>query len=151
MILPELSGFEICGRVREIPDVPIIIYGALGSEPEKVQTFEQGADDYIVKGTGMSEVIAKVSAVMRRSSDTPYEPTGSYVEDVLNTNYTSQTVAVCGAQIDLTRTKYKLLTTLVVQKDRPIPPDQLLHGVWGREYSTDELVKWHFDLLRRKL
>ena len=77
MILPELSGFEICGRVREIPDVPIIIYGALGSEPEKVQTFEQGADDYIVKGTGMSEVIAKVSAVMRRSSDTPYEPTGS--------------------------------------------------------------------------
>ena len=48
MILPELSWFEICGRVREIPDAPIIIYGALRSEPEKVQTFEQGADDYIV-------------------------------------------------------------------------------------------------------
>ncbi|SVE46875.1 uncharacterized protein METZ01_LOCUS499729, partial [marine metagenome] len=55
VMLPGLSGFEICGRVREMPDVPIIMYGALGSEPEKVQAFEQGADDYIVKGTGMSE------------------------------------------------------------------------------------------------
>ncbi len=127
------------------------MYGALGSEPEKVQAFEQGADDYIVKGTGMSEVMARVSAAMRRSSETPSEPTGSYVDDVLNINYTSQTVAVCGAQIDLTRTKYKLLTTLVAQKDRPIPPDPLLHGVWGRGYNTDELVKWHIDLLRRKL
>jgi two-component system KDP operon response regulator KdpE len=134
-----------------MPDVPIIMYGALGSEPEKVQAFEQGADDYIVKGTGMSEVMARVSAAMRRSSETPSEPTGSYVDDVLNINYTSQTVAVCGAQIDLTRTKYKLLTTLVAQKDRPIPPDPLLHGVWGRGYNTDELVKWHIDLLRRKL
>ncbi len=62
------------------------MYGALGSEPEKVQAFEQGADDYIVKGTGMSEVMARVSAAMRRSSETPSEPTGSYVDDVLNIN-----------------------------------------------------------------
>jgi DNA-binding response OmpR family regulator len=64
---------------------------------------------------------------------------------------TSQTVAVCGAQIGLTPTEYKLLTTLVAQKDRSTPADPLLHGVWGREYSTDELVKWHIGLLRRKL
>jgi DNA-binding response OmpR family regulator len=127
------------------------MYGALGSEPEKVEAFEQGAGDYIVKCTGISEVMARVSAVMRRSSATPSEPTGSYVDDLPNINYTSPTVAVCGAQIGLTPTEYKLLTTLVSQKDRPIPADQLLHGVWGREYSRGEMVKWHIGLLRRKL
>jgi two-component system KDP operon response regulator KdpE len=75
----------------------------------------------------------------------------AYVDDVLNINYISQTVAVRGEPTDLTPTEYKLLTTLVAQKDRPIPADQLLHGVWDREYSTDELVKWHIGHLRRKL
>lgn len=152
VMLPGLSGFEICGRIRELSDVPVIMYSALGSETEKVEAFEKGADDYIVKGTGMGEVMARVSAVMRRSSATgSSEPTDSYVDAVLNINYTSQTVAVRGEAIDLTPTEYKLLTTLVNQKGRPIPADQLLHGVWGREYSTDELVKWHIGHLRRKL
>ena len=152
VMLPGMSGFEICGRIRELSEVPVIMYSALGSETEKVQAFEKGADDYIVKGTGMGEVMARVSAVMRRSGATgTAEPTDTYVDDVLNINYTSQTVAVRGKPIDLTPTEYKLLTTLVNQKGRPIPADQLLHGVWGREYSTDELVKWHIGHLRRKL
>ena len=152
VMLPGLSGFEICGRIRELSEVPVIMYSALGSETEKVEAFEKGADDYIVKGTGMGEVIARVSAVMRRSSATgTADPTETYVDGVLNINYTSQTVAIRGEQIDLTPTEYKLLTTLVNQKGRPIPADQLLHGVWGREYSTDELVKWHIGHLRRKL
>jgi DNA-binding response OmpR family regulator len=92
--------------------------------------------------------MARVSAVIRRSSTTSSEPPDSYVDDVLNINYTSQTVAVCDEQIDVTPTEYKLLTTLVAQKDRTIPADQLLHGVWGREYSTDELAKWHIGHLR---
>lgn len=151
VMLPGLSGFEICGRIREMSDVPIIMYSALGSETEKVEAFEKGADDYIVKGTGMGEVMARVSAVMRRSGNVSAETSDTYVDDVININYTSQTVAVRGEQIDLTPTEYKLLTTLVNQKGRPIPADQLLHGVWGREYSTDELVKWHIGHLRRKL
>lgn len=149
--LPGLSGFEICGRIREMSDVPIIMYSALGSETEKVEAFEKGADDYIVKGTGMGEVLARVSAVLRRAANVANEPTDTYVDDVISINYTSQTVAVRGEQTDLTPTEYKLLTTLVSQKGRPIPADQLLHGVWGREYSTDELVKWHIGHLRRKL
>ncbi len=152
VMLPGLSGFEICGRIRELSDVPVIMYSALGSETEKVEAFEKGADDYIVKGTGMGEVMARVSAVMRRSNAAgTSEATDTYVDDVLNINYTSQTVAVRGEQCDLTPTEYKLLTTLVNQKGKPIPADQLLHGVWGREYSTDELVKWHIGHLRRKL
>jgi DNA-binding response OmpR family regulator len=151
VMLPGLSGFEICGRIRELSEVPVIMYSALGSETEKVEAFEKGADDYIVKGTGMGEVMARVSAVLRRSGAAPAETTDSYVDDVLNINYASQTVAVRGEQIDLTPTEYKLLTTLVDQKSRPIPADQLLHGVWGREYSTDELVKWHIGHLRRKI
>ncbi len=151
VMLPGLSGFEICGRIRELSDVPVIMYSALGSETEKVEAFEKGADDYIVKGTGMGEVIARVSAVIRRSNAVSVEPVDSYVDDVLNINYASQTIAVRGEQIDLTPTEYKLLTTLVHQKNRPIPADQLLHGVWGREYSTDELVKWHIGHLRRKI
>ena len=151
VMLPGLSGFEICERIRELSDVPVIMYSALGSETEKVEAFNKGADDYIVKGTGMGEVMARVSAVLRRSNTVNSEPAESYVDDVLNINMTSQTVAVRGEQIDLTPTEYKLLTTLVNQKGRSIPADQLLHGVWGREYSSDELVKWHIGHLRRKL
>jgi len=151
VMLPGLSGFEICERIRELSDVPVIMYSALGSETEKVEAFNKGADDYIVKGTGMGEVMARVSAVLRRSNTVNSEPAESYVDDVLNINMTSQTVAVRSEQIDLTPTEYKLLTTLVNQKGRPIPADQLLHGVWGREYSSDELVKWHIGHLRRKL
>ncbi len=151
VMLPGLSGFEICGRIREMSSVPVIMYSALGSEAEKVQAFEKGADDYIVKGTGMGEVMARIAAVMRRSNAVPGEATDTYVDDVLNINFTSQTVAVRGEQTDLTPTEYKLLTALVNQKGRPIPAEQLLHGVWGREYNTGELVKWHVGHLRRKI
>ncbi len=151
VMLPGMSGFEICGRIRELSDVPVIMYSALGTEAEKVQAFDKGADDYIVKGTGMSEVMARIAAVMRRSNAVPSQAAETYVDDVLNINFTSQTVAVRGEPTDLTPTEYKLLTTLVNQKGRPIPAEQLLHGVWGREYDTDELVKWHVGHLRRKI
>ncbi|NQW21572.1 MAG: response regulator transcription factor [Chloroflexi bacterium] len=151
VMLPGLSGLEICSRIRELSEVPIIMHSALGNESEKVEAFERGADDYIVKGTGMGEMMARVSAVMRRTNSVTSEAADSYLDDVLNINYTSQTVAIRGVQIDLTPTEYKLLTTLVNQKGRPIPADQLLRGVWGREYSTDELVKWHIGHLRRKI
>jgi two-component system KDP operon response regulator KdpE len=122
-MLPGLSGFEICERVRDMSDVPIIMYSALGSETEKVEAFEKGADDYIVKGTGMGEVMARVSAVVRRATNVATEPSNTYADDVISINYTSQTVVVRGEQTDLTPTEYKLLTTLVNQKGRPIPAD----------------------------
>ena len=151
VMLPGLSGFEICGRIRELSEVPVIMYSALGSEAEKVQAFDKGADDYIVKGTGMGEVMARIAAVMRRSNAVPRDVSETYVDDVLNINFASQTITVRGEPTDLTPTEYKLLTTLVSQKGRPIPAEQLLHGVWGREYNTDELVKWHVGHLRRKI
>ncbi|MCH8229298.1 MAG: response regulator transcription factor [Chloroflexi bacterium] len=151
VMLPGLSGFEICGRIRELSEVPVIMYSALGSEAEKVQAFDKGADDYIVKGTGMGEVMARIAAVMRRSNAVPGDVSETYVDDVLNINFTSQSVTVRGEPTDLTPTEYKLLTTLVSQRGRPIPAEQLLHGVWGREYNTDELVKWHVGHLRRKI
>ena len=151
VMLPGLSGFEICGRIRELSEVPVIMYSALGSEAEKVQAFDKGADDYIVKGTGMGEVMARIAAVMRRSNAVPSDVSETYVDDVLNINFTSQSVTVRGEPTDLTPTEYKLLTTLVSQRGRPIPAEQLLHGVWGREYNTDELVKWHVGHLRRKI
>jgi DNA-binding response OmpR family regulator len=151
VMLPGLSGFEICGRIREMSETPIIMYSALGSESEKVQAFEKGADDYIVKGAGMGEVMARITAVMRRATSVTGENVETYLDDVLHINYNSQTVAVRGEQIDLTPTEYKLITTLVAQKSKPIPAEQLLHGVWGREYNTDELVKWHIGHLRRKI
>ena len=151
VLLPGLSGFEICARIRELSDVPVIMYSALGSEAEKVQAFDKGADDYIVKGTGMGEVMARIAAVMRRSNANPVRAPDTYMDAVLNIDFTSQTVAVRGEPTELTPTEYKLLTMLVGQKGRPVPAEQLLHGVWGQEYSTDELVKWHVGHLRRKI
>lgn len=152
VLLPGTTGFDLCERIRTMSNVPVIILSGLADEREKIRAFEKGADDYVVKGTGMGEILARVAAGLRRASS----PTGPatvdrYSDEALEIDFARRTVSVRGEDVDLTPTEYKLLSTLVRQKGQPVPAEQLLHSVWGREYDTEELVKWHVGHLRRKI
>lgn len=152
VLLPGTTGFDLCERIRSMSNVPVIILSGLADEREKIRAFEKGADDYVVKGTGMGELLARVSAGLRRASS----PTGpatvdKFSDSVIEIDFGRRTVSVRGDDVDLTPTEYKLLSMLVRQKGQPVPAEQLLHSVWGREYDTEELVKWHVGHLRRKV
>ena len=152
VLLPGTTGFDLCERIRSMSNVPIIILSGLADEREKIRAFEKGADDYVVKGTGMGELLARVSAGLRRaSSTTSPAAVDKFSDDVIELDFARRTVAVRGDDIDLTPTEYKLLSLLVRQKGQPVPAEQLLHSVWGREYDTEELVKWHVGHLRQKI
>lgn len=152
VLLPGTTGFDLCERIRSMSNVPVIILSGLADEREKIRAFEKGADDYVVKGTGMGEILARVAAGLRRASS----PTGpatvdKFSDDAIEIDFARRTVSIRGEATDLTPTEYKLLSMLVRQKGQPVPAEQLLHSVWGREYDTEELVKWHVGHLRRKV
>jgi DNA-binding response OmpR family regulator len=128
------------------------MFSAIGNEREKVWAFERGADDYVVKGTGMGEMMARIAASLRRSkTPAPSAPVSKFTDDVISMDFASSTVEVRGTPVELTPTEFKLLSLLVRNKGKPVPAERLLHGVWGREYDTEELVKWHIGHLRQKI
>jgi DNA-binding response OmpR family regulator len=97
-------------------------------------------------------VLARINAALRRArSPAPVAPVEGYRDDAISMDYASSTVNVRGVPVELTPTEYKLLSMLVQHRGRPVPAERLLHGVWGREYDTDELVKWHIGHLRQKI
>jgi len=152
VLLPGTTGFDLCERIRSMSNVPVIILSGLADEREKIRAFEKGADDYVVKGTGMGELLARVSAGLRRASSGSAPATvDKFSDDTVEIDFARRTVAIRGEDVDLTPTEYKLLSMLVRQKGQPVPAEQLLHSVWGREYDTEELVKWHVGHLRKKI
>jgi DNA-binding response OmpR family regulator len=152
--LPGLSGLELCSRIREMSDIPIIIFSGIGDTKEKLEAFNRGADDYVVKTASLDELLARVHAGLRRATKTPQaQETASevYRDSIINVDFSRSTVTVRGKAVDLTPTEYQLLSILVQNAGHPIRADQLLRRVWGPEYSTEDLVKWHIRHLRRKI
>lgn len=152
MMLPGLNGTEICKRIRSVSDTPIIILSAVDDEAQKIHALTVGADDYVVKGAGIGELLARIKASLRRvrlnresGSDTHYS------DSLLEVDFTRQSVTVSGKSIELTPIEFKLLAELVRHEGQPMSSNELLEAVWGVGYETDSLVKWHISRLRRKL
>ncbi len=151
--LPGMNGLDLCASIRSMSDIPIIIFSALHDTGEKLIAFERGADDYVVKDTPMEELTARIAVALRHagSSATASEVEESYSDEWMEINFTKFSVRVRGEDVDLTPTEYKILTLLVKRAGEPVPPQQLLRRVWGPEYDSEDLVKWHVGHLRRKI
>jgi two-component system KDP operon response regulator KdpE len=149
--LPGLTGLEVCDSIRTLSDVPVIIFTTTTDVAEKLDAFDRGADDYIVKGTEMAEIVARVGPALRRSSSVKDDAPEPYSDPALHLDITSRTATVRGCVAELTRTEYELLAALVKRVGQPIPASQLLQSVWGPEYDSEELVKWHIGRLRKKI
>lgn len=152
LMLPGMSGTEVCKRVRAVSDTPIIILSAVDDEAQKIHALTIGADDYVVKGAGMGELLARIKASLRRVRLN--RKTGSsthYSDALLEVDFTRQAVTVNKRHVELTPIEFKLLAELVRHEGQPLSSNELLEAVWGSGYETDSLVKWHISRLRRKL
>ncbi len=155
VMLPDLSGREVCRRIRATSAVPIIMLSALDEEVDKVVGLELGADDYNTKPFGMRELRSRVRAVLRRSQlavATP-ETDGERLEvgDVL-LDPARRIVTVDGATVDLTYVEFELLQMLMSSPGRVFSRSQLLDGVWGSsDFREPRTVDVHVRHLREKL
>ena len=139
IMLPKMDGFDVCRKIREKLNVPIIMITARDEEVDKVLGLELGADDYITKPFSVRELIARVKANMRRvSSGTASELDDKiYVDDNFVINVTQYEAVKNGVVLDLTLREYELLKFLVTQPNRIFTREALLSSVWGYEFYGD--------------
>jgi DNA-binding response OmpR family regulator len=151
--MPQMSGFEVLQRIREVSDAPVLMLTARGDEMSKVKGLEMGADDYLVKPFSHLELFARIKAVLRRSElPAPVSAAPSFISGDVAVNFDSREVTVSGEPVKLTPTEYKLLYQLVRNAGRVLPFDMLLSKVWGDEYRGDtDYLKTYVSRLRKKL
>ena len=138
IMMPKMDGFEVCRRLREWSQVPVIMLSALGDEGDKVKCLDLGADDYITKPFGASELIARVRAVLRRTEGAGTIPTQpSFTSGDLEINFVKRRVTVAGNEVKLTPTEYALLQEFVLNAGKVLTHTYLLNKVWGSEYRED--------------
>ncbi len=153
VMLPKMDGMEVCQRIREKSNVPIIMLTAKGEDMDKILGLEYGADDYMTKPFNILEVKARIKAIMRRTSK-PAEGqshnTLSFGELVIDEDARSVTVA--GREIGLTGREFDVLTLLARTPGKVYSREELLEEVWGPEYPGDaRTVDVHVRRLREKL
>ena len=138
IMMPKMDGFEVCRRLREWSQVPVIMLSALGDEGDKVKCLDLGADDYITKPFGASELTARVRAVLRRTEGAGTIPTQpSFTSGDLEINFVKRRVTVAGNEVKLTPTEYALLQEFVLNAGKVLTHTYLLNKVWGSEYRED--------------
>lgn len=152
LMLPGMSGLELCRRLRREPETrrtPIIMLTAKVTEADKITGLEMGADDYIVKPFSVKEVVARVRAVLRRS-DTAAIP--RYEDEKLSIDFEDMRVICSGNDVKLTRKEFALLTNLAKNAGRVATRQNLLDNVWGYSYFGDtRTLDVHIRRLRQKL
>jgi two-component system KDP operon response regulator KdpE len=148
--LPDGDGVELTRRVREWSQTPIIILSVREAEVEKVAALDAGADDYLTKPFGLSELLARMRVVMRRQPGADREPvirTGGLTVDLAR-----RTVTVRDEAISLTPTEYALLRALATHAGRVLTHTQLMRQVWGLGYENDlHILRVNMSNLRRKI
>jgi two-component system, OmpR family, KDP operon response regulator KdpE len=151
LVLPEMSGLDVCRRVREFSAVPIIVLSAKGSESDKVAALDLGADDYVTKPFGMDELLARVRAVLRRLAVSESESRVLTVGDVL-VDVDEHRVVVGRKEVKLTPKEFDVLKYLVSNAGKVVTHRALLQAVWGWQ-STDqtEYLRVFINQLRRKI
>ncbi|MCI8508832.1 MAG: response regulator transcription factor [Lachnospiraceae bacterium] len=154
VMLPGLSGFEVCQAIREFSDVPIIMLTAKGEDMDKILGLEYGADDYITKPFNILEVKARIKAIIRRNQKkTPaVDNPKTLIEGELKIEMDSRRVSLAGKEINLTAKEFNILTLLLFHPNKVYSRDDLLKEVWGSDALGDgRTVDVHVRRLREKI
>lgn len=145
IMLPDMEGFRILERVR---DLPTIVLTARGAAIDKMRGFGLGADDYIVKPFEVAELLMRVRAVLRRTQ----RADSRYQIDDLEILFDARQVRLCGVPVELTPQEYILLETLVQNRNIALTRSRLLHEAWGADFlGESRTVDVHIQKLRKKL
>jgi DNA-binding response OmpR family regulator len=154
--MPELDGWQTLERIRDLSDVPVLMLTARAGELDKVRGLRGGADDYVTKPFGRQELLARVEALLRRTSGPP-EVRAAYADAALRIDYVSREVTVRGRggewrPVQLTPLEFKLLSAFVRHPNETLSRARLLELVWGDvEGFGGDQVKLYVGYLRRKL
>ena len=139
IMMPKMDGFQVCKKIRETLNVPIIMLTARAEEVDKVLGLEMGADDYVTKPFSIRELMARVKANLRRREPAPTEPEveETYVFEEITIDLKRYTLKKRDEDIGLTRREFELIKFLAMQKGQVFSREILLEKVWGYEYFGD--------------
>ena len=158
VMLPKLTGFEVCQQIREFSNVPVVMLTAKGEDMDKILGLEYGADDYITKPFSVVEVLARIRALIRRTTQYDHSvsapPEGPKLLQAgsLTMNLADYTVTKKGAKIDLTAKEFEILKLLVKNPKKVYTKEQIYSSVWNDAYVGDEnAVNVHISRLRNKI
>ena len=154
IMLPKLTGLEVCQQIREFSNVPIIMLTAKDNDMDKIMGLEYGADDYITKPFNILEVKARIKAIMRRTSSRDREASGpkTVVNGDLKLDCDSRRVYIAGREVNLTAREFDLLELLALNPNKVYSRENLLKLVWGNDYPGDvRTVDVHIRRLREKI
>ncbi|PIF02686.1 MAG: DNA-binding response regulator [Propionibacterium sp.] len=150
LMLPTMSGTEVCKKLRLLGNTPIIMVTARDSEIDKVVGLELGADDYVTKPFSQRELVARIRAVLRRSQEQPISDVIEVAQVRLDVQ--RHEVSVAGKSITLPLKEFELLELLLRNADRVITRDQLIDRIWGSDYVGDtKTLDVHIKRLRSKI
>jgi DNA-binding response OmpR family regulator len=148
--MPELDGWEVLERIRDLSEVPVLMLTARDSESDRVRGLRGGADDYVTKPFDRDELLARVEAMLRRAprADEPV----SYTDSFIQVDFVQRTASVEGRDLALTRLEYNLLEAFVRHPNQVLSQEQLLELAWEDPHAVSrDQVKLYVGYLRRKL
>ncbi len=158
IMMPELDGFSACREIRKITQTPIIMLSARGEEYDKINGFELGIDDYVVKPFSPKELMLRVDAVMKRvnrqssASDKPQNQIIELDGGALRADVTARIVYVDGARVDMSPKEYDLFFYMLANCNIALSREKLISEVWGYDFYGDaRTLDTHIKLLRRSL
>lgn len=153
LMLPELSGIEVCRRIRQESSVPIIMLTAKGDITDKVVGLDMGANDYMTKPFAIEELLARIRAALKNKMAAEPKKEGRPLEfEGLEVNLSTRQVSFRGKPLPVTKKEFDLLTYLLQNKGRAVPREELLAKVWDYDYAGDtNVVDVYIRYLRQKV
>jgi DNA-binding response OmpR family regulator len=149
--LPEMNGWQVLERIRELGDVPVLILTAASAELDKVRGLREGADDYVTKPFGRQELIARIEALLRRAGNSEVRDE-VHSDGLVEIDFTQRRATIDDSELDLTPTEFRLLSALARHPNQVLSQDQLLEMAWGDSANRSrQQVKLYIGYLRRKL
>lgn len=154
IMLPKMSGTEVCQQIREFSNVPVVMLTAKSDDMDKIMGLEYGADDYITKPFNILEVKARIKAIMRRTSGRSAARQESNVIESgeMRMDLDSRRVTIAGKEVNLTAKEFDVLELLIKNPNRVYSREKLLNLIWGADYPGDvRTVDVHIRRLREKI
>jgi DNA-binding response OmpR family regulator len=148
--MPELDGWDILDRIRDLSDVPVLMLTARDTETDRVRGLRGGADDYVSKPFDRDELLARIEGLLRRAprDDAPV----SYTDSFMQVDFVQRTLSIEGRDVPLTRTQYSLLEAFVRHPNQVLSQEQLLELAWEDAHAVArDQVKLYVGYLRKKL
>jgi two-component system, OmpR family, response regulator VicR len=156
VMMPGMDGFDVCARLREMANVPVLMLTARTNENDMLRAFNSGVDDFVRKPFNRNELEARVRALLRRSNNGNHHAQNSYItsyrDDILEVDLSAQTVRLRGQIVELTPREYEVLACLVREQGRIVSHNELVREVWGEPtINGPSVTSLYIYYLRKKI